>query len=161
MKKYNKNIHLKFKIALAVSIFGMSLNINAQTVDEQKVCKEKIESIQKDDKNFARLNKIFKDHSKFGIQKHTMMPGFHSDYQDLVQARKQLSKEDIPYIVHELARMEKLNNRQITAMGVLTQFGTDAIPCINAALEKQNCPGCFNLGQTKISIEVNEKVKKN
>ncbi len=161
MKKDNKNIHLRFTIALAISIFGMSLNAYAQTIDEQKVCKEKIESIHKDDKNFSRLNKVFKNHSKFGIQKHTMMPGFHSDYQDLVEAHKELSKEDIPYIVYELSRADKLNNRQITAMGVLAQFGIDAIPCIDAVLEQKNCPGCFNLGQTKISIEVNEKFKRN
>jgi hypothetical protein len=148
--------------------FSMHSNVYAQHLqtdtNEQKICKEKLEKINLDDNNFKHLNQIYKNNLHFKLgHGHIMIPGWYADYDDIVKAKQEIFEKDIPYIVYDLARSEDLNSKQIVSLGVLSQFGLKALPCINAALDQKdldkNCVGCYRLTSSKISIEVNEEVK--
>lgn len=152
-------------IFLALSIhsntYAQELPIN---VNEQKICKEKLDKINEDDNNFKHLNKIYKNNLHFKLgHGHIMIPGWYADYSDIAKAKTEIFEKDIPYIVYDLAKAEKLDSQQIVSLGVLRQFGLKALPCINAALDQKNldknCVGCYRLTSTKISIEVDQKVK--
>lgn len=150
-------------VLLTVIFQSNSYAQNLQTDNnEQKICKEKLDKINLDDNNFKHLNKIYKKNLKFKLgHGHIMIPGWYADYDDIVKAKQEIFKKDIPYIVSDLSKAKDLSSKQIVALGVLVQFGVDALPCINAVLEEQKYSGYSVLTQARISIEVNEQVKKN
>lgn len=144
------------KVILLMVAVGCWGGAQAETPPEQVACAARLQAIAPRDPTFKRLDKIYRQSLRFGGTVHRILPSFHAPHEDLVAAKNKIAKQDIPYLVHELARTETPNARQRVAIGVLGLFGPQALPCIDAALQEPRIPGRFTLNQIKIGIEAEQ-----
>lgn len=128
----------------------------AAVLSEQAACAARLQAIDPRDPAFKRLDRVYRGALRFGGTVHRILPNFHATHEDLVAAKNKIARQDIPYLVYELARTEQPNARQRVAIGVLGLFGPEALPCIDAALRDPRIPGRFTLNQTRIGIEAEQ-----
>ncbi len=143
------------QIGFATVLLFPYCSVLARAADpvRQSACAVKLAQITPDDPAFARLTKIYRKHLRFGGTVHSIIPRFHATYEDVLKAKKHFTEHDIPLMVYDLARVKIASKPQTVAIGILTQFGSTALPCIDAALAIQQIKGRVILTQIKISIE--------
>ncbi|MES2741469.1 MAG: hypothetical protein V4754_11030 [Pseudomonadota bacterium] len=142
-------------LAFAASLLCACFCTLAQGADPapQSDCGAKLQTIVPDDPAFKRLETVYRKHLHFGGTVHNIIPHFHAKYEDILKAKKQVAEEDIAFMVYDLARANRVSKRQTVAIGTLTQFGSVALPCLNAALATPKFKGRAILTEIKISIE--------
>lgn len=164
---YSKNL---FKYGLKAICIALVIQSNAYAdrlpvdMNEQKICREKLNKINPNDKKFKYIEKMYKKSSSFGIHGHSMYIGSYPSDEGITKVKKKLTKDDIPYIVYDVTRMNddtKLYKR-VAARRLLEQFGLEALPCIRAVTDNYHevngiCEGCYMLTTAEIEISVNEK----
>lgn len=138
---------------LLLASLAVSTPSYAQSIaDTQALCKETLGSIRADDPAFARLENIYRSKLRFGLAPHGVLPRFYAEHRDVIAIREMLTDRDIPYIVFRLANVKRANSVDRVAIGVLTQFGYAALPCIEAATERHGAAGVVVLNQIKAGI---------
>ncbi len=99
------------------------------------------------------LRKLFKKHLRLRGTAHNPFPHWDAAYSDIERVHAALTPADIPAIV-TLLRQGGLNGgmRAIGA-GVLRMFGTQSMPCIEAALRQRGSTGYAELSGARVGIE--------
>ena len=99
-----------------------------------------------------RVQKVLKDHLRWGGTAHNPLPHPHANYEDIVAARNALTPGDIPLLTHLILTGKLGSGAKPLAFGTLQQFGPDALPCIDAALSMGSAGAQFSTLRTSIEL---------
>lgn len=129
---------------------GFAADANSAAV---QACAARLQAITAQDARLAQVERIYRRHLRFSGSAHRLIPHFHAEHEDIVRARQELTETDIPFVVYRILKSEKSDGTLQVAVGVLKLFGSQAVPCIDAALASGMHSGAVLLNQVKSSIQ--------
>ncbi|MFC5514067.1 hypothetical protein ACFPOU_23465 [Massilia jejuensis] len=116
-------------------------------------CEAAMASLSADAAELRALRKLFKKHLHLRGTAHNPFPHWDADYSDMQTVFAALVPSNIPAIVYLLREGGMNGGMRSIGAGVLRMFGTQSLPCIEAALRKRGIKGYADLSGARIGIE--------
>lgn len=119
-------------------------------------CRQQLAAISPRDPALARLEGVYRRHTRFGPGGHNPLPHHYVDQADIVRAHAELRPDDIALMVYQLRAQTLPRHLRNVPVGVLARFGPAALPCLSAGMEGAAQRPRALLQQIRIDIEANQ-----